>query len=292
MDTSSTDSSSVQIISYDKTKPILSHVTDLFTAYGLCPSGLSDDEINKIINNISQNKKTFPYLQEAIYSNRYPYTIMTISAKIGMFIPPRKRVGLDSYLFFLANIKCYEATFERVGQHVPTLYEIYMAKDKVGLLMKFRDDEILKSNYKFSRNYSTRKEMIENFIENNINVYGQFTLENNCRTIYSTKAKTITYTEKENKCSYNSNEFLQLIDLQRGVVWKNLKENLVFSQLSLHNLRQQILEKCNQWKNRDYTTQYNGPPELYNILISLENLLINDVRNDISAYLGTPVLKI
>lgn len=288
--------SSLQIVTYDRNISIVSHIIDIFFAYGLCPSGLSDDEIAKIGDSISQTKKTFPFLQEVVHSNRYPYTIMTISAKIGMFIPPRKRVGLDAYRFFLANIKFYESTFERATQQVPTLYDIYMANDKVNLLMKFRDDEILCSNYKFSRNYSTRKEMIENFIENNIMIHGQFILENNSRKVYSTKAKVITYQEKQKKISYSTDEFLVLVDLQRGVIWKESqgfltpREDLAFTRLSLHHLRQQILEKSNQWKNRDGAIQYNGPVELYNILVILENLLMNDIRNDVSAYLGTPIL--
>jgi hypothetical protein len=280
--------SSLQIVTYDQNKLILIYTIDIFAAYGLCPSGLNDDELHRVNNSIIQTKKTFPFLQEAVESNRYPYTIMSIAAKIGMFIPPRKRIGIDTYNFFVANIKYYEATFERASQQVPTLYDIYMANDKVGLLMKFKDDEILRSNYKFSRNYSSRKEMIENFIENNINIYGQFVLENNSRGIYSSKVKCISYYEKKNRTTYSTNEFLSLVDFQRGVIWKNPQES--FNRLSLHHLRQQILEKSSQWKNRDSAIHYNGPPELYSLLNVLENLLVNDIRNDVSAYLGTPVL--
>lgn len=288
--------SSLQIVTYDQNKPIMSYIIDIFSAYGLCPSGLSDEEIAKISESISQTKKTFPFLQEVIHSNRYPYTIMTIAAKVGMFIPPRKRVGLDTYNFFLSNIKYYEAIFERATQPIPTFYDIYMSNDKVSLLMKFKDNEILQPNYKFSRNYSTRKEMIEKFIENNIMIHGHFFLEYNSRKVYGTKAKVITYVEKQKKLSYSTDEFLLLVDLQRGVIWKesqgfhNPNQDLAFSRLSLHHLRQQILEKSNQWKNRDGAVQYNGPQELCNILVILENLLVNDIRNEISAYLGNPIL--
>lgn len=299
--TSDTSDSSLQIVTYDRNKPLFnnntSYIIDIFSAYGLCPSGLNDNEIAKIIDNITRTKKTFPFLQDAVQSYRYPYTIMIIAAKIGMFIPPRRRVGLDAYTFFIANIKFYEATFERAHQQVPNLYEIYMSNDRVGLLMKFRDEEILQQCYKFSRNnYSTRKEMIDSFIENNVSIYGQFSLENNSRTVYATKVKVISYQEGQQKLTYSTNEFLLLFDLQRGIVWKdpqgflNPSNHLAFSRLSLHHLRQQILEKCGQWKNRDGACQYNGPPELHNILVVLENLLANDIRNDVSAYLGNPIL--
>ena len=105
MSTPSSDSSSLQTISYDQNTPAFSYIMDIFLAYGLCPSGLNETEISKIVENISRVKKTFPFLQEVINSNRHPYTIMNISAKFGMFIPPRKRVGLDAYNFFLNNIK-------------------------------------------------------------------------------------------------------------------------------------------------------------------------------------------
>ena len=288
MSTPSSDSSSLQTISYDQNTNTLSYIMDIFLAYGLCPSGLSEIEISKIVENISRVKKTFTFLQKAVNSNRHPYTIMTISSKFGMFIPPRKRIGLDAYNFFLNNIKYYESTFDRVSQQVPSLYEIYMANDKVNLLMKFRDDEILKPPYKFTRNYNTRKDMIQNFIDNNITIHGQFSLDINTRKVYGSKAKVITYQEGDNKKLYSTDEFFLLIDHQRSVIWKDSRE--AFSRLSLHHLRQQILEKSNQWKNRDSAFQYNGPPELYNILCILENMLINESRNDVSAYLGCPML--
>jgi hypothetical protein len=297
MNTPSSDSSSLQTISYEQNTPTFSYIMDIFLAYGLCPSSLNETEISKIIDNISQVKKTYPFLLEAVNSNRYPYTIMNISAKFGMFIPPRKRIGLDAYNFFLNNVKYYESTFDRVSQQVPNLYEIYMANDKLNLLMKFRDDEILKHPYQFTRNYANRKDMIQSFIDNNITIHGQFSLNINTRKVYGSKAKVISYQESgKSSREYSIDEFYLLIDHQRRLIWKdsqgflNPSDQNAFSRLSLHHLRQQILEKSNQWKNRDSAVQYNGPPELYNILIILENLLINDARNDLSAYLGCPML--
>jgi hypothetical protein len=275
-------------------------ITDIFLAYGLSPSGLSEEEIAQMINNISQTKKTFGVLQEVVNSNRHPYTVMTISAKVGMFIPPRKRIGLEAYNFFLQNIKYYENTFERSGQQVPNLYDIYMAKDRINLLMKFRDDEILRPGFRFSRNYANRKDMITSFIENNILIHGQFTLESNSRKAYSTKAKVITFIEFVNgqtrKFFYSTDELIMLIDMPRRTVWRdpqgftNPQNHLAFSRLSLHHLRQQILEKFEQWRQRDGLGQFVPPVQLSNILMTLETILAGDVRNDVNAYLGNPIL--
>lgn len=272
-------------------------INDVFSAYRLSSIGLSNGEISRLLDNIKQVKKTFPYLLEAINSNRHPRTIMIIGAKIGMYIPPRKRVGIDAYNFFLNNIKYYEATFERINQQVPTLYEIYMSKDRVGLLMKFKDDEIMKPGYKFSRNYSSREEMINNFIKNNILPYGEFKLESNSRRVYSGKAKVIVYNEPGvGTLKYTAAELLKLFDYGKGIVWKDqqgpilLQSQYIFSKLSLLQLRQLILEKLEQWRHRDGYGQYNGPNELVTILNSLERILSNEVRNDAGAYLGNPVL--
>lgn len=273
---------------------------DILLAYGLSPGGLNEDEITNLISNITQSKKTFSALQEAVNSNRYPYTIMKIAAKVGMFIPPRKRIGLEAYKFFIHNIKYYDNTFERCGQQVPNLYDIYMSKDRINLLMKFRDNEILRPGFRFSRNYSNRKEMITNFINNNILTHGQFSLESNSRKAYSTKAKVIMFTEYVNgqiqKFLYGTDEFINLIDIPRRLVWRdpqgfrNPQTHLAFSRLSLHHLRQQILEKFEQWRQRDGFGQFMAPSKLSNILTSLENILAGDVRNDINAYLGNPML--
>ena len=270
--------------------------SDILNAYDLSASGLSPSEISTILENLQLHRKTYSYLEEAVKSNRYPYTVMLVAAKIGMYIPPRKRLGIAAYKFFISNIRYYEATFERADQEVPGLYTIYMAKDKVNMLMKFRDDEILKAGYQFSRNYSSRLDMINKFIAENISVYGYFSLDSNSRKSYGSKAKVITYQEAGQKWSYSANEFLLLMDMSRGTVWKNSSGFLsnssavAFSRFSLHHLRQQILEKFEQWRHRDGLIQTTGPTELYNILVNLENLLANDVRNDASAYLGNPVL--
>lgn len=269
-------------------------INDIFSAYGLSPIGRSEEEIAQMINKISQTKKTFSVLQEVVNSNRHPYTVMAISAKVGMFIPPRKRIGLEAYNFFLQNIKYYESTFERSGQQVPNLYDIYMAKDPINLLMKFRDDEILRSGFRFSRNYTNRKEMIKSFIERNILIHGRFTLESNSRKVYSTKAKVIAFTEfvngKTRKFFYSTGELIMLIDMSRRIVWRDPQNHLAFSRLSLHHLRQQILEKFEQWRQRDGLGQFAPPVQLLNILTSLETILAGDVRNDINAYLGNPIL--
>lgn len=278
-----------------------SYIRDIFIAYGLSISGLKSDEKYRLLTEISHTKKTFPYLREIIKSDRHPHTVMRLSSKVGMYIPPRKRVGLNAYRFYLANIKYYETILDRpfIDVKILTIHDIFMAKDRLAFLMKHRDDEILKPEFKFSKTYENRKDMLEKFILNNILVYGEFSLKNNSRTSYSTKARVIIYNEPTQKItmSYSTAELLQLFDLSRGVLWKNPqafyapREDLAFSRLSLLHLRKQILEKFNQWRHRDNAHYINGSAELYQILVNLEHILINEVRNNVGAYLGNPQLN-
>lgn len=268
---------------------------DYFLAYGLTPSGLDSDQMDALYQQLKQTKRTFTFLEEAVQSNRYPYIIMVIAAKIGMYIPPRKRIGQLTYQFFLNNIQYYESTFEQKAG-VPSIYEIAMSTDKVRLLSRYRDNEILQPGYKFSRNYSTRPEMIESFIMNNIVVHGQFKLESCSKSCYSTRAQVISYTDLKTKSYYSTAELLSLFDLIRGVVWKESRafyepqSAVPFSRLSLHHLRQQILQRLEQWRHRDGYTQYKPSPELHNLLNNLESILASEPRNEMSAYLGNPVL--
>lgn len=277
-----------------------SYIRDIFFAYGLSMSDSNADEKIRLLTEISNTKRTFPYLQEIIKSDRYPRTIMLLSSKVGMYIPSRKRIGLSAYNFYLENIKYYEYILDRpfAGFKIPTIYDIFMAKNRVMFLMKHRDDEILRSEYNFPADYENRKDMIEKFITNNILIYGEFTLENNSRTSYSTKAKAkvIVYSDLKTTLRYSISELLNLFDLSKGVVWKNPQgfanphPDLAFNNLSLLHLRQQILEKFGQWRNRDNAHYIYGSTELYQILTYLENMLINEIRNDAGAYFGSPQL--
>lgn len=270
---------------------------DYLLAYGLSSFGLDSNELTSLYQQLKQTKRTFPFLEEAILSNRYPYTIMVIAAKIGMYIPPRRRVGIATYQFFINNIQYYEATFEResIGRP-PNIYEIAMSRDKIGLLSRYRDNEILQPGYKFTRNYSARREMIESFIANNITVHGQFKLESCSRRSYSTKARVISYNDLTTKLQYSTTELLSLFDMTRGVVWKDPRAFhephvfIPFSRLSLHHLRQQVLERLEQWRHRDGFGHTESNPELHNLLNNLESILSTEPRNEVSAYLGNPVL--
>lgn len=270
-----------------------SHIDhDYLLAYGLTPSGLSPSEVKATYHQLRQTKRTFPFLEEAILSNRYPYTIMVIAAKIGMYVPPRKRVGVTTYNFFINNVRYYETVFDRSGsgEQVPSIYEIAMSKDKVAFLSRFKDNEILRPGYKFSRNYTTRREMINNFITNNIIVHGQFRLENCSQPTYGTKVKVVIYEDTAVRLQYSTNDLLSLCDMSRGVVWKDHSANVPFSQLSLHHLRQQILERLEQWRQRDGYSQPPSTPQLHSLLTNLEVLLASEPRSEISAYLGNPML--
>lgn len=274
-----------------------SEVVDVFLGYGLSPVGLTQSNITRLLDEISKIKKTFSYIQSAIKSNRHPYQIMFIAAEIGMYIPPRKRVGIEAYQFFINNVRYYEATYERPlpKDTFPTIQQIYMANNRVEYLMKFRDDEILRQGFKFSRNYSTRPEMIDNFILNNVMIYGEFKLDNTSRRSYSSKAKVITYTEPSSvkgqltKIQYNTTDLFRFFDINSKIVWKDPVSKIPFHKLSLLGLRQQILEKFSQWRIRDGYSQFNGPADLYQLLVNLESILSNENRNDSNAYLGSPV---
>ena len=289
-------SDSPRVVTYDLLNygVVDTYIIDIFSAYSLSPAGLTIDDISRIINNVVISKKTFPFLQEVINSNRYPTTIFVIANKLGMYIPYGKRVGLETYHFFLANIKYYEPLFERAGQQFPEFYDIYMSKDRLNLLMKFRDDEFCRKGYKVTKNYSSRLEMLQYFIEHNILIHGEFSLECNSRTSYSTKAKIITYQKSGEKTSYNPDELTAKYDVHRKVFWKDHigfldpKPEYAFSRLNLHLLRQLLLEKFELWRQRDGSPQCTAPQNLCVLFINLETILVEDVRNDTNAYLISP----
>lgn len=289
---------------------------DLFSAYRLSMAGLTKETQAIYLQQLRLSKRTMPYLLEVILSNRHPYTIIKIAHKIGMYIPPRERIGLKAYRFFLHNINYYEPVFDRSSQSVPSFYEIFLSRHPVALLMKFRDDEILQGNYIFNRNFSDRRQMIEDFLERNITNQGKFELDSNSRRSYSGRAKIITFTqtlpmireqkdgdtqrthntqrtqEKQRTLHFTVNELLKLVDLRQGLIWKDIQKRESFSRLSLHHLRQQILMKFQQWRHRDMTFQFNGPPELKQLLDALEIILAADDRNDTGAYLGYPQIAV
>lgn len=249
MTQSKADQSLVRHLDYDP---------DYITAYQLSGIGCTPKELNDLCSELRQAKRTFSLLEEAVLSDRHPYTIMMIAAKIGMYIPPRKRVGVEAYNFLVSNIHYYDNVSQSAKSL--TINEVLLSRDRIGFLMRFRDNEILKAGYKFSRNYSSRLEMIQNFITNNVLVHGEFKLESNSRHLYGTKAKVIRCIKGEEHLRYSTTELLSLLN-ERS-----------FSKLSLHHLKQQILEKLEQWKHRDHC-QNSDSPQLLSLLGRLEHLL-------------------
>jgi len=274
------------------------YIRDIFRAYGLSTSGLNHEEQLIVLIELSKLRRTFNFLKEVIESDRYPRTVMLLASKVGMYIPPFRRIGLRAYEFYLANIKYYETVLERPSMElrIPSLNEIFMAKDRISFLMRCRDDEILRPGYKFSRRYDDRREMIKKFITDNILPLGEFRLQNNSRSSYSSKTKTIIYNDTKTTISYSVAELLKLFDLSRRVLWKDSRgftspqKDLAFSQLSLLHLRQQILEKFGQWRDHN-SYQSSGSKDLYQVLTSLDLILIDEPRYDIGAYLSTPRLE-
>lgn len=236
----------------------LDYDPDYITAYQLSVIGCTSKELIDLCSELRQAKRTFSLLEEAVLSDRHPYTIMMIAGKVGMYIPPRKRIGINAYNFFVSNIHYYD----NVNQNANALNirEILLSRDRIGFLMRFRDNEILKAGYKFSRNYSSRLEMIQNFINSNVLIHGEFRLESNSRHLYGTKAKVIHYIKGEERVRYSTSELFSVLN-EKG-----------FSKLSLHHLKQQILEKLEQWKHRDHC-QNSDSPQLLSLLGRLEHLL-------------------
>ena len=146
----------------------------LLLAYDLSLSSTSES-IRSIVETIKSLKSTSKFIIDVWNSNRYPYTVMLLAAKIGMYIPPLYRSGLAAFKFFMNNVKYYEPTFHRQGKVYPSPEDLFLSRDKLGLLMQFRDDEILRKGVKWNPEYSDRKQMILKVIDDNINNRGYFT---------------------------------------------------------------------------------------------------------------------
>lgn len=263
-------------------------ISEIFSAYKLPLTGLKNDQIKIYLNQLHSNKKTFPYLLDAVTSDRHPFTIMLISCKFGMYIPPKQRVGIKSYQFFINNVNYYETTFERSTETIPNIESLILDPNPVKTLMKFRDDEILKTEHYFDRNYNDRRDMIEEFVRNNVAVNGNFDLVTNSRSCYSSNAKTIIYTDPNIKVLYSCYDLLGLFDHGRGKLWRDQYMNSEFNKLALANLREKILKKLAQWKNRDIASGLSVPIELVKILENLDNLLVGESKTTTDAYLGNP----
>ncbi len=268
-----------------------SDLSDLFQAYGLESSGVSSGQIRELIEHLSSTKRTWSVLQEILESNRHPITVMKIAYKAGMLIPMKRRYGLDAYRHFLENVKYYDLITDEVKSL--DLYEIYLSIDPIKFLMRYRDSDLVQVGFIPGQD---REEALRKFYRNTLEVYGTFTLESNSRSTYSTKAKVIRYRSPYEDIYYSASDLTILFDLSRGILWKDRqgfgdpRPELAFNRLALHQLRQRILEKFEQWRNRDGFKQASGPPELHTILTGLENFLTNEPRNEISAYFGNPTL--
>lgn len=223
--------------------------------------------IKKIANKIRETQKTAQVVQEVWKSNRAPYTIMLSAAKVGMYIPPIHRVGIQAFNFFIENIRYYEKTFSRC-RSFPSKEEIFLSENKIDLLSQFRDDEILSIGVKWTPDYSDRKKMIQSFIDDNIiQERGIFSLDSNARSSYHPNARIILYTQKDTRIALNIEELGKAIDPVRRVVWKANNES--FDPLSLLQLRSLILKKFSQWKDR--TGHPDGPNELLNLVYRLDS---------------------
>jgi hypothetical protein len=267
----------------------LSIVADIMLAYNIDCSGMFKNEIYKLYVSLYSDK-LYCIIHEVVSSTREPIVIMTIVSKIGMFIPPKHRIGLSTYKYFLNNIRYYSGVLGRVEVSC-TLPMIYMAKERMQFLQKFRDDEIFRKEFKFSTDVESRIDMLRKFIDLNICSIGEFSLPVSSKSIYNTPAKVIFYKEKiemldlqnnekklvENSQEYSLSEFLSLIDDKNGCIWKSMRDRLsnnrnIFSLITLLNLKSKILERIEQWKNLD-GYKFNCYPEGIFKIINSINLI-------------------
>ncbi len=275
------------------------HIQEFFRSYGLSMIDIDQNKILEILSDISHKCSTFIYLREVILSDRQPYTIMILASKIGMYIPLSKRFGINTYEFYITNVRYYEKIITRNTEKlkIPSLYDIYMVKDRISFLLQYRDDEIIKPEYVFSDNYNTRIEMLNIFIKNNVNIYGNFRLECNFRSVYNNDIKLITYYNDKLTINYTTNELLDLFDLEYNKLWscdygyKNKDKKYAFNYLCLHMLRQIILEQLHKWNKMDYNYTIDKSNHLFQIFEHLDRILDKEIKNDISAYLGEHNIK-
>lgn len=259
------------------------YIADVFMAYRVPFSGLRMNDLNELLNDLIETRRTAKLLLELMSSDRHPYTVMIIASKVGMYVPPKHRVGLAAYRFFRDNIRYYEATFNRGSEPAPTLQTIYNSRDRLRYLMKFRDEEIVKKGSHFSHHYSDRSDMLKAFIRDNVTVHGEFRLEGNSRHTYTTKAKLISYSDANRHLEYSVKELT--VELSN--------DRTSWHPASLAQLRRLILEKMDQWRHRDGFGQVNGPACLYDLLNAIEAKLSPDGTTlQRSEYLGNPIITL
>lgn len=212
------------------------YISDILKAYQISTIGCEEAELRNIIVKLS-SKKTFQYIYEVVSSNRYPYTIMFIAAKIGMYIPPKLRIGLETYKFFIDNIQFYEHI--KLKQKMPEKTELMYSNNVKEYLFTLRDDMILTKGYKFTRNYKNRFEMIDDFYKENIFKHGNFTLLSNHKKVYEHNIKVFLYENSIDKHLYSSDEIIKMIS-----------SNMIDLHIIL-DLKKKILEKLSKFKLND-----------------------------------------
>ncbi|AYV85971.1 MAG: hypothetical protein Solivirus2_42 [Solivirus sp.] len=260
-----------------------SFLREVCTAYGLTYNYSSFS-----LSALASCKKTFPNLCKVLQSNRTPYTVMSLSAEIGMYIPASKRYGLVAFEFYLSNIKYYETILfskEISLTNIPTLND----------LLSLPDNAILKPNFNYSINYSDRLSMLKRFLKDNFTEW--FELPSNSRTMYNSKnVVTIFYKWLDflpQKTSSSGGERIELfttddlLTILNGpdiaFISRYTKERRQFSPLALLDLRGKIIEKICKWRIREGNTEF-GSARLYKIYQRLDKLLENAARISSQSY--------
>jgi len=246
----------------------LSHDRTLLHVYRISDENLSEEIIFSLANQIQTSKKLAKYITQAWKSDRYPYTIMRIGAKIGIFFPYNVRFGTSTYLFFLNNLAYYEEAILYPKPNPPTIQQIALSHDPVKLLMGYRDDQILKRSLVRSSGYLDRRDMLNDLVTVNYLGFGFFRLISNSRLCYDLNTRSIVYTEPSQKILYSVHDLLQLTDVDTKQVRKNSRT--YFKAIVVYQLHCQIYQKFSMWKDRN--GHLEAPESLVNLLFKLNKI--------------------
>lgn len=222
---------------------------DFFRAYGLSQLGLTRNEIEQILTQLSQQKATFNVLKAVIYSDREPSYIFNIAKSIGMYIPPSYRVGLKTYEFFIANIEYYETSMKYTNDEYPSDKEIFLSYDKVALIMKYSDYWLLGKGYTINIEYSDRKKMIEKYIIDNYDSIGYIKSDTNNKNVVDLNSYIFTYSTTLSKTAYTPLLLSSLVDVENKCVWLTPDKKNKFHPLTILYLKKMLEDKINKWEN-------------------------------------------
>jgi hypothetical protein len=188
------------------------------------------------------------YLMEAIEGDRSPKSIMATATKIGMYIPVGVRYGLNSYKFFIDNVRHYENVFQNMNS-VLDMRSIMSSADPVKSLSFFADAKIfdVTGNNDCLMIYMDRMEMLSHVVRE-INVGGNFILKSNDPRMYQ-KGRVITFDYYGARETLDVSTVLTRIDEKHNVIWVDDTRSQACSTLCVGRLADSISVNITRWEN-------------------------------------------